>query len=206
MPNFIHGNARDHRRKQITSAMGRCAATAWISPQRIWIDSISLSSYLARSKIYEVALFITEMKIGSYNKCKTTSASKHQLISVVLSFVNSLTKVITVFAFFNTQLYFLLFEKWHCQIDTFCLHSHMMTRQKPLTIFSLWKINHCWFIPNCSREIMRLLVDDMHANIFSSKSFLCCVMAHWFTCLCLVPEVVALSFKNLPPAVKLCHK
>ena len=51
------------------------------------------------------------MKIGSYNKCKTTLASKHQLISVVLAFVNSLTKVITVFAFFNTQLYFLLFEK-----------------------------------------------------------------------------------------------
>ena len=122
MPNFIHGNARDHRRKQITSAMGQAlaftrAATAWNSPQRIWIDSISLSSYLARSKIYEVALFITEMKIGSYNKCKTTSASKHQLISVVLAFVNSLTKVITVFAFFNTQLYFLLFEKWHQQLD-----------------------------------------------------------------------------------------
>ena len=46
------------------------------------------------------------MKIGSYNKCKTTSASKHQLISVLLAFVNSLTKVITVFAFFNTLLYY----------------------------------------------------------------------------------------------------
>ena len=131
MLNFIHGNGRDHRSKQITAAMGQalavfrcrqayislaftCAATAWISPQRVWIDYISLSSYLVRSKIWKSVPTIS---------AKQHQPSEDQLISMVLVFVNSLTTVITVFAFYNTQLSFFSYKLYISP-----LHRYLTTR------------------------------------------------------------------------------
>ena len=72
-------------------------------PQRLWIVLFCLSSCLVRSKIYQVA-YITEMNIDR-------------------------TKVITVLVLCNTQLYFLLLEKWHQQLDvsTSCKVCNMMS-------------------------------------------------------------------------------
>lgn len=37
-------------------------------------------------------------------------------------------------------------------------------------IFSLWKVHECWYIPNCLRKIMWLLVNDIQANITLTES------------------------------------
>ena len=37
-------------------------------------------------------------------------------------------------------------------------------------IFSLWKVHKCWYIPNCLRKIMWLLVNDIQANITLTES------------------------------------
>ena len=46
-------------------------------------------------------------------------------------------------------------------------------------ICGLWKIYECWFIPNCTREIMWLLVNNIHAKfplfpLIDSKSNTTC--------------------------------
>ena len=37
-------------------------------------------------------------------------------------------------------------------------------------IFSLWKVHECWYIPNCLRKIMWLLVNDIQANVTLTES------------------------------------
>ena len=88
-------------------------------PQRLWIVLFCLSSCLVRSKIYQVA-YITEMNIDR-------------------------TKVITVLVLCNTQLYFLLLEKWHQQLDvsTSCKVCNMMSIYSLEKSFkSPWTWNH----------------------------------------------------------------
>lgn len=80
MRNFIYGNGRDHRSKQISSAMEQALAmldfVKYISPAFTCAEfshSVSelfpLVSALALfdPKFYEVALSMTVMKIGFYN-------------------------------------------------------------------------------------------------------------------------------------------
>ena len=172
MLNFIHGNGRDHRSKQITAAMGQalavfrcrqayislaftCAATAWISPQRVWIDYISLSSYLVRSKIWKSVPTIS---------AKQHQPSEDQLISMVLVFVNSLTTVITVFAFYNTQLSFFFLQTVYITSTQILNNKIAFSCISYQIIFMVVSVNFWFIFHRTLRRYKNLFIFPVHIS------------------------------------------
>lgn len=187
MLNFIHGNGRDHRSKQITAAMGQalavfrcrqayislaftCAATAWISPQRVWIDYISLSSYLVRSKIWKSVPTISakQHQPFAYNSDHCICILQHTAFFFFLQTVYiTSTQILNNKIAFSCISYLIIFMV--VSVNFWFIFHRTLRRYKNLFIFpvhiSQWPWSHYpkghkWricFLSNCPTEQMNPL-------------------------------------------------